>query len=91
MSEPCVSPSLRNALHMNPSDRFPNLYLNRPMFKHVYVMVIVILSKSCFFVHVDSFVVSNKPNDGKRFIRSLGKVVFAFNALYWICQSDSSI
>lgn len=61
------------------------------MFKHVYVMVIVILSKSCFFVHVDSFVVSNKPNDGKRFIRSLGKVVFAFNALYWICQSDSSI
>ena len=61
------------------------------MFKHVYVMVIVILSKSCFFVHVDSFVVSNKPNDGKRFIRSLGKVVFAFNVLYWICQSDSSI
>ena len=61
------------------------------MFKHVYVMVIAILSKSCFFVHVDSFVVSNKPNDGKRFIRSLGKVVFAFNALYWICQSDSSI
>ena len=61
------------------------------MFKYVYVMVIAILSKSCFFVHVDSFVVSNKPNDGKRFIRSLGKVVFAFNALYWICQSDSSI
>lgn len=41
-------------------------------------MVIILLSKSCFFLYLDSFVATNKPGDGKVFIRSLGKVVFHF-------------
>lgn len=69
--------------------KFDNIYLSLPG------VLLWSYSDNCYFVfsiYVVSFVASNKPADGKRFIRSLGKVIsYPFNIPFYLRFSSFSL